>query len=157
MHITATITFDNAQEFAQFAVGFANPVMTVPAGFPPIPQDGIQFPPTPVKATVPAKKSASAKAEAPVIPNESIAPIAPISDAQPAQVPAGAGTASPSTDAIEYKTVSDAVLKLVANKAKGGREKALEILATHGVNSARELQPEQYADVLADLNAALAA
>ena len=53
--------------------------------------------------------------------------------------------------AIEYKQVGDAITRLVAKD----RAKAVEILASFGVKRGPDLKPEQYADVLAQLQAAL--
>lgn len=55
------------------------------------------------------------------------------------------------TPAVEYKQVADAITLLVSRD----RPKAVEILSGFGVKKGPELKPEQYADVLAQIQAAL--
>ena len=59
---------------------------------------------------------------------------------------------TPAAPAVEYKQIADAITKLAAQD----RSKAVEILAGFGVKRGPDLKPEQWADALAQLQAALA-
>ena len=70
------------------------------------------------------------------------------------EAPAAAAPATPeppAAPAVEYKAVADAITRLVAKD----RAAAVEILAGFGVKRGPDLKPEQWADALAQLKAAL--
>lgn len=81
---------------------------------------------------------------------------APAQAATVAPVLTAATTASASTNAapakLEYKTVSDAVLKLVGDETRGGKEKAVHILASFGVAKAKDLAEDRWPELYAALN-----
>lgn len=95
----------------------------------------------------PATTAAPAKAEA-----KKPAAVSPQSETAAAQ-PASKPEASTSVAAVTYDDVKALVLQVSKDK---GRDAAAAVLSGFGVAKAPELKPEQYADAVAQLKAALA-
>lgn len=93
-------------------------------------RSGAAVPPPSIEEPKKAKKAAKPLGEAPPPSTKDEAPAAP---------------------AVEYKQVADAITILVARN----RARAVEILEGFGVKKGPELKPEQYADALSQLQAAL--
>ena len=93
---------------------------------------------TPIEAPKPAKK---AKKE----PEPAEAPKA----AEPA--PKAAEPKAEASKAFDFKTLADTTARLAAKD----RKRAIDILAGFGVKRASELKPEQFADALEQMQAAL--
>lgn len=108
------------------------------------------FAKSPTEALANAEKAKAAKAapktEAPAKQE------APAAEPTPAAAPAPEASA-PTDTAPSYEDVKKLVLKMSSEK---GREPTVALLGTFGVAKAPDLKPEQFADVIAALNAALA-
>lgn len=99
---------------------------------------------TPAPAKTATKKPAAAKVEAVKEEPKAEAVKEEAKDEAHAEVAKAEG-------AIEYKTVSDAVLALIDKK---GRPAALSLFAKWKVKNAKDLTPEQYGKFLAEVQAA---
>ncbi len=95
---------------------------------------------------------AAAQASTAATPDPKPAAVSPQSETAAAQ-PASKPVASTSVAAVTYDDVKALVLQVSKDK---GRDAAAAVLSGFGVAKAPELKPEQYADAVAQLKAALA-
>lgn len=107
---------------------------------------------TPSAATVAAPAPASTAATPTGSPDPKPAAVSQQSETAAAQ-PASKPVASTSAAAVTYDDVKALVLQVSKDK---GRDAAAAVLSGFGVAKAPELKPEQYADAVAQLKAALA-
>lgn len=135
--IQVTMTFASREEMLAF---FAADAASAEAR-PPVQ--------APTKATRAPKPEAAATPPTAPAP-QAAAPEQKAETSAPA-TPASAPAEPPAAPAIPYEKVGTAIQNLVAKD----RSKAVAVLASLGVKKGTELKPEQYADALARLEAAL--
>lgn len=134
--ITVTFNFDTAAQAAAFLQDFDSPAGDAGTGAPA----GDKRP-----------RGRPRKEVAPVAADPTPAAAAPAPTAAPAATPTPAPTAAPAPAAVPFAALVDPLTKL----ADTDLDAALAILGKYGVKTARELKPEQFGSVLAEVNAAL--
>lgn len=97
----------------------------------------VEIPPAATLAPPPLAPSSRASAKA--------------ADAQQ-EIPANSTPATSTTDELAYDVVRESILDLSKKK---GKDAALAVLAPYGVTSGLDLKPEQYQQVVADIQSAL--
>ncbi len=132
MSIKVTFEFENAADAAAFLQDFDSPAAE--AGAQPGKRGRGRPPKDAGSAAAPAAAPAAAASAAP---------------AQSAAAPAATASAA----AVPFKAVADAITEL----AEKDRDKAVALLAKYGAKLASELKPEQFAGIVADAKAAMAA
>ena len=139
MSVKVTLEFATIQEAAAYLAGATG---AAPAAAKATPVAEAK-----VEKEAPAPKAEKAKAEKPKTESKT----EPAATSTPAPTEE---TKEQPASSVDYTSVQKAVFALANAK---GRDAALAVIGTFGKASAKELAPEQYADALAALTAALEA